>query len=41
MVFDDRNDIDYDVTMMVGDFNVAPDSNKDTLNYLYVNNPNT
>ena len=41
MVFDDRNDIDYDVTMMVGDFNVAPDPDKDTLGYLHVNNPNT
>ena len=26
---------------MVGDFNVAPDHNKDTLGYLHVNNPNT
>ena len=41
MVFDDRNDIDYDVTMMVGDFNVAPDPDKDTQGNLHVNNPNT
>ena len=41
VVFDNRNDIDYDVTMMVGDFNVAPDPKKDTLGYLHVNNPNT
>ena len=40
-IFDDRTDIDYDVTIMVGDFNVAPDHNKDTLGYLHVNNPNT
>ena len=26
---------------MVGDFNVAPDHNKDTFGYLHVNNPNT
>ena len=26
---------------MVGDFDVAPDHNKDTLGYLHVNNPNT
>merc|ERR1711888_429597 len=40
-VFDDRYDIDFDVTLMVGDFNVAPDHNKDTLGYFHVNNPNT
>ena len=40
-IFDDKNDIDYDVTIMVGDFNVAPDQNKDTPGYLHVNNPNT
>ena len=27
--------------MMAGDFNVAPDPNKDTLGYLHVNNPNS
>ena len=32
--------MDYDVTTMVGDFNVAPDHTKDTLGYLHVNNPN-
>ena len=40
-IFDDRNDTDYDVTIMAGDFNVAPDPNRDTLGYLHVNNPNT
>ena len=40
-VFDDSADTEYDVTMMVGDFNVAPDHNKDTLGYMHVNNQNT
>ena len=40
-VFDDSNDADFDVVMMAGDFNVAPDPNKDTLGYLHVNNPNS
>ena len=40
-VFDDRYDIDFDVTLMVVDYNVAPDHNKDTLGYFHVNNPNT
>ena len=40
-IFDDKNDIDYDVTIMVGDFNVAPDQNKDILGYFPINNPNT
>ena len=40
-VFDDSNDAGYDVVMMAGDFNVAPDPNKDTLGYLHVNNPNS
>ena len=40
-VFDDSNDRDYDVTIMAGDFNVAPDPNKDTLGYLHINNPNS
>ena len=26
---------------MAGDFNVAPDPNKDTLGYLHINNPNS
>ena len=30
-VFDDSQDLDYDVSIMVGDFNVAPDHTKDTL----------
>ena len=38
-IFDDRTDIDYDVTIMIGDFNVAPDHNKDTLGYFQINNP--
>ena len=29
-VFDDSQDLDYDVSIMVGDFNVAPDHTKDT-----------
>ena len=40
-IFDDKNDIDYDVTIMVCDFNIAPDHKKNTLGYLHVNNPNT
>ena len=41
MIFDDSLDLDYDVSIMVGDFNVAPDHNKDTSGYFHVNNPNT
>ena len=41
MIFDDSIDLDYDISIMVGDFNVSPDHNKDTLGYLHVNNPNT
>ena len=40
-VFDDSQDLDYDISIMVGDFNVAPDHTKDTLGYLHVNNQNT
>ena len=40
-IFDDKYDMDYDVTIMVGDFNIAPNHNKDTLGYLQINNPNT
>ena len=40
-IFDDRDHIDYDMTIMVGDLNFAPDPNKDTLGHLHVNNPNT
>ena len=36
-VFDDSLDSEYDVTMMVGDFNVAPDHNMDTMGYLHEN----
>ena len=40
-VFDDSNDRDYDVTVMAGDFNDAPDPNKDTLGYLHINIQNS
>ena len=40
-IFDDSDDSDYDIIMMAGDFNVAPDPNKDTLGYLHINNPNS
>ena len=40
-MFDDKGDEVYDVVMMAGDFNVAPDPIKDTLGYLHVNNPNS
>ena len=40
-VFGDRNDNDYDVIIMAGDFNVAPDPNRDTHGYLHINNPNS
>ena len=40
-IIDDSLDLDYDVSIMVGDFNVAPDHTWDTLGYLYVTNPNT
>ena len=41
MIFDDSIDLDYDISIMVGDLNVSPDHNKDTLGYLHVNKPNT
>ena len=40
-VFDDALDSEYEVTLMVGDFNVAPDHNMDTMGYLQTNNPNS
>ena len=40
-IFNDSNDSDFDLSIMAGDFNVAPDHNMDTLGYLHVNNPNT
>ena len=40
-IFDDSNDTEFDLSIMAGDFNVAPDHNLDTLGYLHVNNPNT
>ena len=39
-IFDDSADSEYDLTMMVGDFNVAPDHNMDKMRYLHINNPN-
>ena len=40
-IFDDSNDSKYDLSIMAGDFNVAPDHNLDTMGYLHINNPNT
>ena len=40
-IFNDSNDSDFDLSIMAGDFNVAPDHNMDTLGYFHVNNPNT
>ena len=40
-VFDESMDSEYDVTLMVGDFNVAPDHKMDTMGYLHTNNPNS
>ena len=40
-VFNDKNDTEYDIAIMAGDFNVAPDHKADTLGYLHVNNPNS
>ena len=40
-IFDDSLDSDYDIILMVGDFKIAPDHNKDTLGYLHTNNPLT
>ena len=40
-VFDDSDDSDYDIILMAGDLNIAPDPNKDTLGYLQINNPNS
>ena len=41
MIFDDSLDTEYEVTIMVGDFNLAPDHNKDNCGYLHSNNPNS
>ena len=38
-IFDDSLDLDYDVSIMVGDFNVVLDHNKDTSGHLHVNSP--
>ena len=40
-VFNDENDDMYDLRITVGDFNVAPKHEMDTLGYLHVNNQNT
>ena len=40
-IFDDKNDSEFDLSIMAGDFNVAPDHNMDTLGYLHINNPNS
>ena len=40
-VFYHSLDSDYDVTLMVGDFNVAPHHNMDTMGYLHIDNPNS
>ena len=40
-VFDDSLDLDYDVRITVGDYNVAPDHKMDTSGYLHINNPNS
>ena len=34
-------DSEYDVKLMVEDFNVPPDNKMDTMGYLHVNNPNS
>ena len=41
IIVDVSLDLDYNISIMVGDFNVALDHNNDTLGYLHVNNPNT
>ena len=40
-LFDDSKDSEFDLVIMAGDFNVAPDHNLDTMGYLHINNPNT
>ena len=40
-MFNDENDDVYDLKITVGDFNVAPKHEMDTLGYLHVNNQNT
>ena len=40
-VFDDSDDHNYDIQLMVGDFNVAPIHAKDTAGYLHINNKNS
>ena len=40
-VFNNENNSNFDITTIVGDFNVAPNHNMDTAGYLHVNNQNT
>ena len=40
-VFDDKDEDKYDIRVTVGDFNVAPKHDIDTLGYLHVDNQNT
>ena len=40
-VFDDSNDDNYNIKIIIGDFNVAPRHDIDTPGYLHVNNQNT
>ena len=40
-VFNDKNDDNYDIKTIVGDFNVAPKHDIDTAGYLHINNQNT
>ena len=40
-VFDDSMDLDYNIKITMGDFNVAPDHKMDTSEYLHINNPNS
>ena len=40
-VFDNSFDLEYDIKIIVGDYNVAPDHNMDTSEYLQINYPNS
>ena len=40
-VFDDTDNLDFDIKLTMGDFNVAPKHELDMAGYLHVNNPNT
>ena len=41
IVFDDSMDLDYNIKITMGDFNVAPNHKMDTSGYLHINNPNS